>query len=603
MALSEFREIWAVDFEFNGPDGELKRPVCMVAREGRTGREIRLWRDELHKLRAPPFEVGPSSLFVAYLASAELGCFLQLGWKLPVNVLDLYAEHRVRTNGLILPTDNGMLGACALRGIPTITSARKEAMRDVVLRQDTWSASETQEILSYCAEDVMVTGKLLRKMSPEIDMPRALLRGRYMGAVAHMEHTGIPVDLPLFDGLREQWNSLKLRLIRDVDVQFGVYDGTTFKTKLFIDLLKRLRIPWPLLASGVPMLDNDTFKEQAKTYPAINALHELRSTTGKFRLTGLHVGRDGRNRCMLSPFASSTGRNQPSNSRFLFGPAVWMRGLMRPPEGYGLAYVDFSAQEIAIAAAFSGDERMIEDYVSGDSHMGFAIAAGLAPLGATKKTHPHLKTIRDRCKVVNLGVLYGMEPQGASARLGITLAEADELLRLHRRTYRQFWGWCERAVDSAMVADRIQATFGWTMAVREGAKKERKRDARESRWNDADPPSSLPRTLMNWPAQSNGAEMMRLAAIAATEAGIDVCCPVHDAFVIMAPLDRLDHDIARMQSLMTEAGRIVTGGLPVPTEAVVVRWPDRYMDEERGRVMWERIMRLLREGNCGPEFR
>ena len=35
---------------------------------------------------------------------------------------------------------------------------------------------------------------------------------------------------------------------------------------------------------------------------------------------------------------------------------------------------------------------------------------------------------------------------------------------------------------------------------------------------------------MNFPMQAGGAEMMRIAAIAATEAGIEVCCPVHDAF-------------------------------------------------------------------------
>jgi hypothetical protein len=40
---------------------------------------------------------------------------------------------------------------------------------------------------------------------------------------------------------------------------------------------------------------------------------------------------------------------------------------------------------------------------------------------------------------------------------------------------------------------------------------------------------------MNWPMQANGAEMMRIAAMAATEAGIEVCAPVHDAFLIAAP--------------------------------------------------------------------
>ena len=587
MPLSAFREIWCCDTEFNGAEGELKRPVCLVAKEGRTGREVRLWRDELHRLTRAPFDVGPTSLFVAFLASAELGTFLQLGWPLPVNVLDLYAEHRVLTNGLVLPTDNSLLGACALRGIPSVTTAaRKEAMRKLILGQDTWNAVETQEIFDYCGMDVTDTGKLLRKMIAHIDMPRALLRGRYMKAVAHMEHRGIPVDLPLLDGLREHWSQLKLQLIKDVDQQFHVYEGTTFKAHQFMALTKRLGMSWPLFASGAPLLDNDTFKEQARAHPSINALHELRSTIGKFRLTGLEVGRDGRNRCMLSPFQSSTGRNQPSNSKFLFGPAVWMRGLMRPPEGYGIAYIDFSAQEIAIAAALSGDERMITDYESGDSHMGFAIAAGLAPVGATKTTHPHLEPVRDRCKVVNLGVLYGMEARGMAARLSIALVEADELLRQHRRIYPRFWSWCERTVDTAMNSDHMVATFGWMMRVR--AKVEKAKPGRKS----DGVPTVRPTTLMNWQAQSNGSEMLRLACIAAAEAGIELVCPVHDAVVVQAPLDRLDQDIARMQVLMTEAGRIVTGGLSVRTEATVVRWPDRYMDK-RGKEMWARVMRLL----------
>jgi hypothetical protein len=38
-----------------------------------------------------------------------------------------------------------------------------------------------------------------------------------------------------------------------------------------------------------------------------------------------------------------TGRNQTSNAKFILGPARWMRGLIRPPEGHGIAYVDFSS--------------------------------------------------------------------------------------------------------------------------------------------------------------------------------------------------------------------------------------------------------------------
>ena len=56
------------------------------------------------------------------------------------------------------------------------------------------------------------------------------------------------------------------------------------------------------------------------------------------------------------PFRSRTGRNQPSNAKFIFGPGKWMRGLIKPPQGKVLAYIDWSAQEVAIAAALSGDQ-------------------------------------------------------------------------------------------------------------------------------------------------------------------------------------------------------------------------------------------------------
>ena len=54
----------------------------------------------------------------------------------------------------------------------------------------------------------------------------------------------------------------------------------------------------------------------------------------------LAVGAEGRNRTLLSPFGARTGRNTPSNTKFIFGPAVWLRGLIRPDPGKALAYID-----------------------------------------------------------------------------------------------------------------------------------------------------------------------------------------------------------------------------------------------------------------------
>ena len=93
----------------------------------------------------------------------------------------------------------------------------------------------------------------------------------------------------------------------------------------------------------------------SKTYPKLAPLKELRHALGEMRLEEIAVGPDGRNRTMLSPFGARTGRNTPSNTRFIFGPAVWLRGLIKPKPGTALAYIDWSSQEVAIAAALSGD--------------------------------------------------------------------------------------------------------------------------------------------------------------------------------------------------------------------------------------------------------
>lgn len=119
-------------------------------------------------------------------------------------------------------------------------------------------------------------------------------------------------------------------------------------------------------------------------------------------------------------------------------------------------------------------------------------------------------------------------------------------------------------------------------------------------WKVQVPTSSNERSLRNFPMQANGAEMLRLACCLGTEQGIEVCAPVHDAVLICAPLDRLDVDVTQMQDIMREASRIVLNGFELGTDATVVRYPDRYTDE-RGTVMWQRVMALVDRAEAGHE--
>ena len=193
MISPRFRETWCCDTEFQAEGGDKPTVVCLVARELVSGREIRLWREDLFRLTAAPFDVGPDALFVAFFASAELGCFLALGWALPCNVLDLFCEHRAATNGLTLPAGNSLLGVLSLHGIASMESAEKESMRDLIRFRKSWSPAEIKSILHYCASDVAETEALLQRTVGNVDWPRALWRGRYMAAVARMEHCGIPL--------------------------------------------------------------------------------------------------------------------------------------------------------------------------------------------------------------------------------------------------------------------------------------------------------------------------------------------------------------------------------------------------------------------------
>lgn len=718
-ALRHFRDVWAVDFEFTAPPGHRPAPLCVVARELRSGRLVRQWLGD-GPTADPPYPTGPDALLVAYYASAEWGCHLALGWPVPARVLDLFAEFACLSSGTRPPYGRGLLGALAYFGLPALDAAEKTGMRDLAASGGPYTAAQRTALLDYCRTDVDALARLLPAMLPGIDVPRALLRGRYTIAAARMEWRGVPIDTDTLARLRDGWDRVKARLVAAVDERYGVFvpadreldpatrfgaavleaawdsgvdpyaladaagfiagaewdagaarleairaaravtgltanrmekllgagrDATgvpgldvkarelaglypdlgigvgydpegpdpdfaeplfdllsapdlvprprhhpgvireaaemvgpgpatpqgplRFSAARWADYLRRSGIPWPRRADGGLALDDDTFREMARLYPTdVGPVRELRHALGQLRLNELAVGPDGRNRVLLSAFGSKTGRNQPSNSRFIFGPACWLRSLIRPGPGRAVAYVDWSAQELGIAAALSGDPRLIDAYRSGDPYLWFGKFARLLPGEATKQTHG---ADRDRLKVVMLGVLYGMSETGLARRLGVSPAHGRELLGLHRETFRQFWRWSDGIQDRAVLTGELRTAFGWRVRVG---------------------PDTTPTSLRNFPMQANGAEMMRLAACLATERGIGLCCPVHDAFLIEADADRIDGETERMREAMREASEVVLSGFPLRTDARVIRNPDRYSDD-RGRGMWRTVMGIL----------
>lgn len=571
-ALTQFQSgVWLIDFEFAAPPGERITPVCLVARELRSNRLLRFWADDLAGLCKPPFPTGADSLVIAYYAAAEMGCFLALGWKLPSNVLDLYVEFRCIMSGCCPPCGYGLLGALAAYGLDGLDVVEKKAMQELAQRGAPFTPEERGALLDYCQSDVDALVRLLPAMLPLIDLPRALLRGRYMGAVAKIERNGIPIDVIALQRLREFWPQIQDRLIDRIDAGRGIYEGRSFKVNRFMDWLAAEQIAWPLLDSGRADLSDDTFREMARSFPeAIGPIRELRQSLSQLRLESLSVGSDGRNRCMLSPFGSRTSRNQPSNTNFIFGPSTWLRGLIRPSEGRALAYIDWEQQEFGIAAALSGDLAMMEAYRSADPYLTFAKQAGAVPPDGTKATH---KAERERFKVCSLAVQYGMGADSLARKLDESPCRGRDLIALHRRTYPTYWRWSDAVETTAFLSGQLHSTFGWQ--VRTG-------------------PNANPRSMRNFPIQANGAEMLRLACIAATERGITVIAPVHDALLIEADADAIEAVVAETEAIMQKASSLVLDGFVIRTEPKFVSWPDRYMDP-RGERFWRTVFELLEE--------
>jgi hypothetical protein len=583
-----FREIIVLDTEFRPRPGDPPEPVALVAHLLRSGRVARYFADDLLALRESPLPDGPDVLYVAFAAQAEWGVYLALGWSLPRNVIDLLPEFRLKVNWALpksvrtkfLPHGTGLVGAMVYHSLPFMSESEKENERDRIVRGGPLSPDERVRILDYCERDVRATAQLFDRMRPAIDLERALVRGWYTRSVARMEHTGIPLDVPMFDHLRANLDQLSREFISGLGPSIDVYEDFHFRESRFLDWLDCRGYRWPRTATGKPALDDVTFDRMAIVYPDVRPLGDLRKALGEFRaVRALPIGADGRNRASLWPFSSSTGRNIPAGREFIFSLASWVRGLIRPGPGRALAYLDYRSQEYAIAAYLSGDPRMIAAYESGrDPYLELGRHIGFVPIDATKKSHPEARKI---LKSVVLGTQYGQGAVGLARRIGWPVPRARRLLGEMWAIYPKLKKWLDGAVDCAMQHGRIQTCFGWEVLTH-----------RETKTT----------SLMNFPVQAHAAEMLRWACFLATDRGLVVNCPIHDALLIEGPLDNVESLVTAAQRAMGDAAGIVLDGPRLGTDSKAIRWPDRFRDDD-GWNTWCRITEMVGPVASGEVFR
>jgi DNA polymerase I-like protein with 3'-5' exonuclease and polymerase domains len=176
-------------------------------------------------------------------------------------------------------------------------------------------------------------------------------------------------------------------------------------------------------------------------------------------------------------------------------------------------------------------------------------------------------------KAVALGVLYGKTAYTIAAEEGMTVEEAKALLKTHRRLFRRFWMWITGVTSEALATRRVATKFGWTQLLLS-------RKEREAHLNEEGRVKSIKNSLQNYPMQSHGAEMLRLAMTYAADQKVPICAPLHDALFAVAPADEEQAVTDALLACMNRASKDVIG-VVVPTEVEVVRFPNRFIPSKK----------------------
>jgi hypothetical protein len=573
--------LYSIDFEFQPIDGDHPRLICLCYRElfGGGGGKVWLWG----RRPACPFAMTSREALVSYNFVAEASCFAILGWPRPTQVIDLFLEYlQVRNTwpSAIGAKDKKkerkrLLDALQSFGQETRDSAAKEYWQNRAARGGPWAPGEPEGMMKYCLEDADDGGGLLEALAQETklgnvdNLSYAFLRGRYSVAVAAMERVGVPIDGPLLTLARKHRIRIQNRLIELYDPG-GVYDRGNFDPKAGVrqeahfrrDRITRLIEDsglggvWPRTDNGrMYAIDKKTLKRMAEIAPDFKPLAKLRQFLGKIHPFNFDVWADGRARTPLFALGTKTGRNNPSKS--IFGADRGMRGFIKPGPGQAVALLDWERNEPAVGGYLSSDENLLRLAKLADPYLHLGVKYNIIPEGGTKDSHPDE---RQRCKSVILGaVLYGMGPESIARGLEIPFAWGRAIWhQIHHIDFPVYWRWVNTQADWAAARQPLRTPFGHTLG-----------------FGLAPVVLFSVGTARNFHVQATAAEIMRIAAILATEAGIMVCAPVHDAFLIEAPIASIAFEVGRMKQCMARAVELVLGpGCAIAVDHVIIRYPD-----------------------------
>jgi hypothetical protein len=596
LARLPYRRLICLDTEFRAR-GDPHRGWCLCALDLRSGEQWRPWLDGFSG--PPPFPVESDTLFIAYVAGAEIATFLAQGWPAPARVFDLFQEFRLVTNTGLRSDPHSLEDVAAYFHISMIAHAAKKAMREEAMTRLDWPDEKRQELIAYCWEDMLAMTRVflctwarwmeLHHADPRRALFFALQRGQVAAALAEAELHGIPFspDWRVLEGSRE---GIFAAMVEDLRPDLrGIFRGgrngnPTFTASIFREVLAELdrtsgstRLAgWARTAGGDLSTTDEVLDEMLSGDPDLEFLVEVMKIRSKTALLQCDVGQDLRARTPFFPGSTTTGRCAPKASKFIFAAPKLFRHVIQARPGRVVISFDYAGQESAVVGELAGDRRFMGAYYAGDVHLECAKLCGML----TPDMDPGaIKQVRTQFKVCNLAVVYQAGIRRIAAQLGVPEAAARVYMAAHRREFWRLHEFVEATIEQGMHEGVVVMQDGWRRAlpatwVRRGGVEE------YAPFNRA--------AAANAPIQGTAAAIFRQAVLGLHRAGLPLIATVHDSFVFECAIPEAPDLIATATRIMVEAGAYFLPGLllkvDVATSIPVPALPhltERLADPER----------------------
>lgn len=284
--------------------------------------------------------------------------------------------------------------------------------------------------------------------------------------LAALEHRGVQIDLPLLEAhnadLRTRVADLEQQAFAAIGREVNLSSPKQLQEVLFeqLDMPKtrktksgyttdaaalaelRLKKPHPFLDALLVHRDANKLRQMVETL--VKAVKEDGRIHTTFVQTGSSTGR----------LASTDPNLQNIPVRSEEGRRI-REGFIHAPEFETLMTADYSQIEMRIMAHLSGDEGLIEAFKHGEDLHRFVGSRifGVAPEEVTSD-------MRSKVKAMSYGLAYGLSAFGLSKQLGISAAEAKQLMTDYFERFGGVRDYLRSVVDQAKRDTFTETIFG-----------------------------------------------------------------------------------------------------------------------------------------------